>query len=775
MIKQLFFAFFVFLFLTFSGFTQEEVTIHVIDEQTQEAIPFVKMMLPNGDVEISNIDGQIFTKIEASKTYSFRFFDFQDTTYTGQELLSQKKPIIVLMSPDSQVFDEVIIRPGENPAHRIIRAAMNERKNNDPLRNNSFKYEAFSRFLMTAEVEEEINRDTISDTSTLNLLNLLDEQYFFLSETASTRTFSPPNYDKEEVTSYKVSGVNNPLFSTFVNQIQSFSFYDNLFSISDKDYINPIAPGGINRYLFVLEDTLFHGVDTTFTISFRPRKGKNFEGLKGYLYIHSNGWAIERVIAEPFEDAENFNIKIVQEYKFTNNKKWFPYQLSTEIDLPGVMFNDHHGVGRANLYIKNVEFDVDVPNARFNPIRMEVKEEAQNDTIGLRKARGTSLSEKELKTYQVVDSIGKEMNFERLVEALTIATTGKIPIKKFNIPIKRIIDFNQQEGYRLGMGLETNRRFSKWASIGGYFAYGLRDQSWKWGGNLDFTLLQERQLKLKFLYQDDVFERGGVQFSEDEFDFTSGQIYRNFYINKMDRERKAVAGIGGYVTPNFKLQLLTAYRRVQYIDEYAYVPLFENTTPTFETFDVAETGIVVNWFIREKVMRLGTERVSMGSKFPKISLKAMRGIGGVFESDYDYYRLNLNVEQNFTIRGFGRLSLLSSSGLTIGNVPLALQQMPHGTNRNWNLTVPNTFETMIPAEFFSERQTALFTRLTLLPLKNKTSWTEPLISFHNAAGIGQMDNRDAHLNTSLKVHDQGYFESGIIVDNLLKFLMHLKA
>ncbi len=752
-------------------FSQQDIHLTVLDQQTKEALPFVKMIHPDGKVVMSDIDGKIATTIQAHESYVFRFFDYRDTTYSGAELLTQKKGVIVLLTPDSQVFDEVVIRPGENPAHRIMRNAMNQRKNNDPLRNNSFKYDAFSKFLMTAEAETEILRDTITDTSKLRLLELLDEQYFFLSETASTRTFSPPNYDKEEVTSYKVSGVNNPLFSTLVNQFQSFSFYDNIFSINDKDYINPIAPGGLNRYLFILEDTLFHETnDTTFTISFRPKKGKNFEGMKGYLYIHTNGWAIERVIAEPYEASPNFNIRIVQEYKFTNNTKWFPHKLSTEIELPGVFINNHHAIGKANLYINNVVFDIDTGKSRFNPIKMEVKEDALNDTTGLRKARGTASTEKELRTYQVVDSIGKEQNFDKLIEAISIASTGKIPIKKISLPVQRIIDFNQQEGYRVGIGIETNRRFSKHIGLGGYFAYGFRDESWKWGGNLDFTLHQARRIKLQFLYQDDVFERGGIDYNNDEFDLTTGALYRNFFINQMDRQRKAAIGIGGYVTPNFKLNLFGNYRRVEFFDEYAYVPLFEGTNPTFDAFDIAETGAIITWNIREKIMLLGEERVSMGrSKFPKLTFKGVRGMSSIFESAYDYYRLNLTLEQNFTIRGFGRLSLLSSSGMTIGNVPLTLQQMPFGTGKNWNLTVPNTFETMAPAEFFSERQTALFSRLTFLPLKNNTSWTEPLISLHNAAGFGQMDNRSAHFNSDFKVHDQGYFETGVIIDNLLKF------
>lgn len=739
--------------------------VEVLDAQTNETMAFVKVLQKDREALFTDIDGKVELPLNSGDRYLFRFFNYQDTTLSAEQI---KSNTTIYLKPDAQDIEEVVIVAGENRAHRIIRNAMRERKNNDPLRNNSFEYKSFSKFYLSGEPTEPINRDTVTDTTLLKDLELLDEQYFFLTETGATRIFSPPSYDKEVVHSYKVSGVKNPLFATLVNQFQSFSFYENMFSINGKDYINPIAAGGIRRYMFILQDTVVRGIDSTFTIQFKPRQGKNFEGLKGYLYINTNGWAIEKVIAEPYESS-NLKIKTIQEYKFTAEKKWFPEKLSTEFEMPGIMLGEYHyAVGKSNLYIDDVEFDIPI-NKRFNAIRLEVADNAVDDTLGLDKARGAKSTEKERKTYAVIDSIGEELNLDRMVDAFSILTTGKIPIGKLSFPINRIIAFNQQEGYRLGLGAETNTRFSKHVKFGGYFAYGFRDKQWKWGGLTEFTLHQKRQIKLSLKYSDDVFERGGVDFNKDEFDLTSGESYRTFFVNQLDRERKASVGLQGLITPNFKLQLIGNYRRFQFFDDYAFVPLFDNINATSTGFDVAETGFIVNWNIREKVMMLGERRVSLGTKYPKIVAKAVRGWNSIFDGAYEYYRFNLGIEQNFSIRGFGKLQLQSVSGATVGNAPLVLQQLPYGTGVNWSITVPNTFETMLPAEFFSERQTTLFTRFTFLPLKNKTDWTEPLFSIHNAAGFGQMDNRAAHFNNDFKVHDEGYFETGIIVDNLLKF------
>lgn len=752
------------LFLcSFAAFGQKASTITVYDAQTGEPLPFVKVSENKKSTVLTDVDGKLELVIDTHSSYYFSFYDFKDTVLTGQELLSANE---VFLTPDSQLYDEVIILPGANPAHRIIRNAMNQRKENDPMRNNSFQYDGFSRFYVGGEATQAFNRDTISDTSLLKSIDLFSSQYLFLTETASQRTFSPPNYDNEVVTSYKVSGVKNPIFASLVNQFQSFSFYSTSFNIGDIEYINPIAPGGIRRYLFILEDTLINASDTTFTISFRPRKGKIFEGLSGYLFINTNNWAIQRVIAEPYSAQETFTVKIIQEYKFTENKKWFPYQLSTEFSFPSLAINDYHElVGKSNLYIKNVLFDIPVKRD-FNAVQLEVLPTAVDDTIGLQVARGTSSTDKELKTYHVVDSVSKKMNFERLVDMATILSTGKLPIGKISVPMWRLVDFNQHEGYRLGLGLETNDRLSNHFSLGGYFAYGFRDEAWKWGGNLDFLLAEKRRIRLSFNYSEDVFERGGVSYMSNNFDLASGALYRNFFINQMERQRKGTISVGGYIAQNFHLQFIANYRRITFLDEYSFEGLKTLSNLYSNMFDVAETGVVINWTIREKVMLLGTQRVSLGSKYPKIQFRAMKGWNSIFDGEFDYYRLNLSISQTFSVRGVGKLLLNSTSGITLGEVPLTLLQMPYGTNRNWNLTVPNTFETMVAAEFFTDKHTALFFRFSFLPLKNKTTYTAPQFSLHSAAGIGEMRNQYLH-NHSFKVHENGYYESGIIVDNLL--------
>nr|WP_299206339.1 DUF5686 family protein [uncultured Brumimicrobium sp.] len=754
---------FVFIVLSTSLLSQK-TAVQVIDIQTESPVAFAKVSDGTNAAFIADIDGKLNIDIDVSRKYSFRFFDYKDTIISGAVLIKNPR---VYMSPDAQVYDEVVITPGENPAHRIIQNVMDNKSMNNPLKNNSFTYDSYSKLYVTGELNEGVDRDTIRDTTMISALELLDRQYLFLTETKATREFNPPSYDKEVVTAYNVSGIKDPLFATIVNQFQSFSFYDNNFELNQKEYVNPIAPGGLRRYLFILEDTLVHQgtQDTTYTIKYRPRKGKNFEGLEGYLYIHTKDWAIERVIASPYEDGSLFNARIIQEYDVVNNKKWFPKKISTEIDFGIDIMGYGNLIGRSSLYISNVKFDQELKRG-FNPVSVEVEEGAGEQTAAIEGARGETETGKEKETYTIVDSVAKESNLELMLDALKILSTGKIPLGKFSVPIDEIVNYNGQEGFRLGLGLETNRRMSKVVQLGGYFAYGLRDKEWKWGGDLTFTLHQKRLIKLNLHYSDDLHERGGTDMYDDAFNLINQGIYRNFFVNLMDRERFAGVKLSGLIRQNIKLQLFGNYKRFTFTDDYQYMPLFSQNG-TLDNFDIAELGFVFNWNIREKVMILENRRVSLGTKWPKITLKGTKGLSGVFESNYDYFRLNLSVHQDFKIRGVGDLSFVSKSGMTIGNVPLTLSQIQEGTEKGFSLSVANTFETMQPAEFFSDQHSALFMRFTFLPIKSKLEWTKPTFVVHSAAGFGTMNNRTDHKGFNFQTPEKGYYESGLIVDNLL--------
>ena len=87
-----------------------------------------------------------------------------------------------------------------------------------------------------------------------------------------------PDRNYENVKANRISGFQDPIFVFLVSQVQSTSFYREFFQILDKSYINPISNGSENKYIFIIEDTLYtESMDTVFIISYRPRPNTNFD------------------------------------------------------------------------------------------------------------------------------------------------------------------------------------------------------------------------------------------------------------------------------------------------------------------------------------------------------------------------------------------------------------------------------------------------------------------------------------------------------------------
>jgi hypothetical protein len=760
-------SFILFVVITATSYSQTKYFIK--NNFTSDPIPFVKITPNLGSPFLGDIDGVIIINEDVT-TFEIKGNGVKDSLI----VLANVIDFTIYLTPLIKEIQVVNVTAGENPAHRIIDLAIENRKKNNPLDNDAFRYESYSKFIFDANQEaiDSIPANT-TDSTLLKIKSFFTSQYLFMMESASIRTFIPPSRDKEEITAYKVSGFNNPMFSTFANELQSFSFYENQFQLLGKTYINPIAFGGTRRYLFIIEDTTVINQDTTFTIFYRPRKGKNFEGMTGHLYINTKGYAIEKVTASPYEDTTGMSIMIVQEYLLIGGEKWFPSKLSTEIAFKSILLNpkmkDSYIQGKGSTYIKNIELNPDGLRKRdFDNVSVttdenagEVKDDAWDSL------RVYSINEKEKRTYEMVDSLSKAENFDKKLALLNILAQGKVPLGYFNLDLTKVIDFDLYQRYRFGIGLETSKKMMKNATIGGYYAWATRDNEFKYGGFSTIHLNRKNGIKINLRYQQDVAERGGTFYQKDLFSLNSTSMYRHLFIQNMDKQRLGELAFSGNVNSNMKITLIGNYQRIWATEEYTYYPLGDLTImePITE-FDLAETALEFSWNIREKVMLLGNNRISKGTKYPKIKFKVTKGWKRWFESDFDYVRINTEIQQDISIRGIGKFSWTLAGSLTNGNVPLFLMNVGIGTGRNWNLSVMNTFETMKPSEFYSTKQAALFTRLNFNAIKTKAKWNEPQFCVHHAIGYGEMNQKLQH-SVSIQSMDKGFFEGGIILNNIL--------
>ena len=757
------------IIISFSGFSQE--TFYVKDGLTEKSIPFVKVIPSNGSPFLSDIDGAINIDDNIS-SFLLHYSGYRDTLIDKNEVSDS----IIYMELNVQDIQEMVVLPGENPAHRIMSQAIKNRKENHPLKNDAFTYSSYSKFIFDVNPESIASiSDTTTDSTLIEFRSFFDAQHLFILESSSDRTFTPPYRDVEEITAYKVSGFSNPMFSTFANSMQSFSFYDVQFDLLGEKYINPLATGGLRRYLFILEDTTFNQTDTTYTIYYRPRKGKSFNGMEGRMYINTNGFAIEKVIAKPYQDTTGMSIEIIQEYEFIDNYKWFPVKLSTSVDFGemGSINGKEDGIqanliGSGSSYIEKIKINPkNLKKKPNNNISIYTAEDANElDDNKWDSLRRYSITDKETRTYEMIDSLSEAENLDYKLGLLTSLLEGKIPLGNYNFNLDRLFDFNQYEGFRLGGGLETSNKMMKNVVIGGYGAWGFKDKEWKYGGQSTIHLIKKKGMKINLIYQQDLLERGGYSYVNQGFNVNDQSLYRDFFITNMEKQRLGEVSFSVDLKSNISLRLFGNYQRIWFTEDYQFSPIDTDILSSDKDLDLAETGIELQWNILEKNMMLGNKKVSLGTKFPRIKIKAVKGWKDWFESDFEYYRLNAEITHDFSLTGIGQFYWKIEGGTTIGESPLFLNHVGNGTGLNWSISANQTFQTMAPSEFYSTSQAALFTHFTFRALKTKAKWNEPRLTLHHAIGYGELSGKEQH-SASFRTMDKGFYEGGLILDGIL--------
>lgn len=778
------FSLLVIFFVTTAAARAEEHTVSgkVIDAETNVALPFVNVVI-EGEARgvITDIDGKFIIRSEAPvKALLVSYIGYENMRV---EVSINSSLVIALKRKDLQL-GEVEVLPGENPAHRIIKKATENRKRNDPERLNSFTYTSYNKMYITADLTAQ---DTINslDSAKMVLRNTLAKQHLFMSESVTERKYSGGK-NNERVIANRVSGIKEFPFAFLSSQLQSFSFYKDMISVLDKYYLNPLSPGSTNKYLFIIEDTLYQGKDSVYVISYGPRKGKTFEALKGVLYINTNGYALQNVIAEPVDNSGMVAGKIQQQYELVEGKQWFPVQLNTDwyinmfsltdTTLSSAMsskqdkFNGNNKIKVVNrMYLKDIVIDPPIRKRDLTGVEMEIAEDAHLRTEEFwQKHRVDSLNEKELMTYKVVDSIGQAANLDLKMRVYEALAFGKYPLGKFDVDLDRILSYNEYEGNRLGFGLHTGRSVSKYISVGGYAAYGLRDKGVKYGGDMILTMDRSREVKLRAAYTEDVVETGGQEFF-DENRFLSTEALRRYMITTMDKQQKQEMSFSFRALDHFRFGLIFNQQTRTSTNDYRYGIPSENTI-LHDRFHLTEAGISVRFAYREKFLETSRYKASLGSDYPVLQVQVTRGLKDVLDGEYDYMRYDVKLESSFLLKQYGRTTLHLRAGYIDGDVPYTLLYTGRGSYEKYSMVMlNNSFGTMRMNEFISSRYAAVFWshNLGAILFPRQKKFRPELVLVTNA-GIGMLSNQDRHFNIPIRTMEKGYFESGLLLNNMLR-------
>ncbi|MBI5218807.1 MAG: carboxypeptidase-like regulatory domain-containing protein [Bacteroidia bacterium] len=792
-----FFIFSVLFFVFHSAFSQtKEISGTVTDEETKEPLAFVNIIYnERNQATATNIDG----KFKITATANAAFLKFSYVGYESKTIKTEDirwgKPLAVKLKKAVVNLNEVTVFPGENPAHRIIKKVIENRDINNPEKMTSFAYTSYNKMFFTFNIDDlkktdstisftdsiQVLKDTVKskldtirktkvDSSYIRAKKFIDSQHIFLMESVSDRKFIYPDKNNEKVVATRVSGLRNPSFALLATQMQSFSFYKELITIYDKIYLNPISEGSTKKYFFLLEDTTFsENGDTVFIVSFRPFKGKNFDGLKGILNISSNKYAIQSVKAEPYDPNPVLGVKIQQKYEFLENKQWFPVQLNTDLTFNNMMGQvgkkTMRLIGIGKSYLRNITLNPELNKKEFKNIEVTMGDDAYKLSDEFwEKYRVDSLTAKDRKTYRVIDSIGKKENLDLKMKVFEALAQGYIPWHFLNIDFSKLVTFNEYEGFRFGLALMTNEKITRFVSVGGFFAASTKDKAMKYGGKVEFSIYPEWELKLKTEWCFDVYESDGYSFLEEK-NYLASDMYRQFLISEMDSVEKKEVSISFRALQYLKLNFSLSRNHKIITDNFRY-GVSENRTDLLKNYNYTETGINLKFAYNEKFMKFPNGKFSLGTDYPILWANFTRAVEWL-DGEYDYTKIEAKISKSFITKTFGKTYLQLSGGMVSGNVPYSGYYNGHGSYEVFSLDAANSFGTMRMNEFVADRFAAFYFKQDFGSLLFKTKKFKPQLAIVNNIGYGDFVSSNHYFDKPVNTYNKGYFESGILFNNLL--------
>lgn len=755
----------------------------MIDAGNGQSLPFVSVLIKGTAAgTLTDIDGKFELKApegSAPLGLEFSFLGYEKQSIALNSIADPGKMTVKLKAVGVQL-NAITVVAGENPAHRIIKNASRNRVLNNPEKMHSFSYNSYNKFFVTADLSASIDSVSVEDTTLSGVAKFFKKQHLLLIESVTERLFLFPNNNKEKVLASRVSGFKNSPFALMATQMQSFSFYGDFISVLDQKYLNPISKGSTKKYFFLLEDTLYNGKDSVFVISFKPRKNKKFAGLKGVLYINSNGYAIQNVIAEPDRpDDYTLSIKVQQKYEFVEGKQWFPVQLNTDwVWKNATVASKKDPTKRANLkavsrsYIKDIVLNPQLKKRQFNEVEVEVNRDAdRQDDVFWNKYRTDTLDNRDKKTYKVIDSVGKAKNLDKKILFMETLFSNKVPMGFLDLDLDKVFRANDYEVVRLGAGFHTNQRLSKWFSLGAYTGYGIYDKAWKYGGDASVFIWRKKELALKASYEKDLVESGGTFFYANLKPLSNSEVFRDAYVSVFDHLQRYQAAISFRAFKYLKANVY-ANHQVRFGQTAFGFRGNDGTTYLRDTFNINEAGVQLKFLYKEKFIQTPRAKLSFGSDYPVVFINIAKGFKQPFagwNGDFDYWRLDLKVDLKKTFKTIGTTSVQFNAGKVFGDVPYTLLYNNKGCFWwKFNLSAVNSFETMQLNEFVSSQWVAVFINHNIGRFLKPGKKFNPELELTHNMGIGNLEHPGSIYNINTNTIEKGYVESGFRILNIIK-------
>ncbi|MBL7818220.1 MAG: carboxypeptidase-like regulatory domain-containing protein [Saprospiraceae bacterium] len=801
----------LFFTLAFLPFAMGQITVKgkVIDADTKETLPFCRIWVEGTSVSIaSDIDGNFSISLPQPAR-------FLTASMIGYDTLRRKltdapeQEIEFELKSSNQTLMEVVVYAGENPAHRIVKGIIKNKQTNRPRQLPHYQCETYTKteFDMV-NINEKVRKSRAMkpfDFVFKNIDSTSDEKVFlpvYMVETIADN-FHTEGVDKMQSVpkAEKVAGDPNESFIATVRNMQSdFDVYDDWIYILEKPFVSPFANAGLFFYEYYISDsTIAADGAKKYTIRFKPRR-KQENTFYGDFVVEDSSFAIEKTNMRMSPDV-NINlinrIILFQSFEkntsFTEGVKWLPAKSKMVLDFhitpksPGM-------IGRKTVIFKDYHFQKDslkqrLPNKKTPEPTLA---QLQRDNDFWEKARPEVLTKNEASVYKMIDSFTNVPVYRTYVDVINTIVGGYKELGPIELGTYfSMYSYNPVEGSRFRLGARTTPDFSPKVRFGAFAAYGLKDQEWKYGANVQWLVRRDPRSMVGAAYAKDISSSSASSeaINLNDANFLTG-FYRRPVLQKLMAVEETKIFYEQYLQGGWSGRVTLLDRQLAPFRTSSGSGFHYAFLPNPDAPSVIDTIVETSEAVLKARYAHGEEYIDGTFNRTKTGLQNF-----IFEAQYTYgksgnpyHKMEIGVGGYFDINPIGRMNYQINGGKTFGKASFLLLHVAEG-NESYSYET-SSFNGMNRYEFVGDVYGSLVVThhfnglfLNKIPLLRKLNWREVVTFKAFTADMSDINRASNQLNlfdiTAVnKTNYAGfrvpsaepYMEASIGVENIFKVL-----
>ncbi|HXL55721.1 MAG TPA: DUF5686 family protein [Chitinophagaceae bacterium] len=766
----------------------------ILDKQSDEPIPYASAVFKkSGAGVLSDSLGKFILELKSwpvGDTLIVNNVGYKPTLIPFTDIKDSASITIYIEVLPPQ--HEAVVKVKYNRALWFWRKIIAHKEKNDKHHWDNYGYEVYNKLELDLN---NVNKEKLEKNFVLKPFNFIldytdttsEKKPFlpvYLTETISDYYYQKQPYrTREVIKATNASGfTNESLMKQLGATYQNVDVYNNSIPVFDKAFISPIADNADNFYTFHLLDTQYMNKRRLVHLSFTPKRtGENT--FDGDCWVNDTTYAIQKITMRPSLDVNiNFvtGLSLIQEFKLINDTTWFLYKDKFVVDLAPIGQNRVGFKGRKTTTYRNIIVNSDSVIAELN------KSKSNEDIILVPKTqdlpdsfwtknRFEPLNKNEQNIYTLLDTLEKNKTFIRYKNTIDFLTTGTKWVGNYVIgPWYYWVSGNTWEGTRVRFDLATNTHFSKHWYFHGYAAYGFLDQKFKGMGEIKYQFSRKPWSYLRAYYRQDI-DNGQVLYDQLSSDNLFVLFFRKPNIShKFQQITEKRLDYFTETYKNFSVGLSASSRQ--------YNPLLNLPGKEFfptkdgEPLNTFEGSVKLRFAYQERFIESNFDRYSWGSDYPILQLTYSHGFSGVFNSSYDYNKLDFSVSDYIKLPAYGTLRYNFFAGKVFGTLPYQL--LVHQPGNDWYYYSNYSFNLMTRFEYLTDRYAGFSVEHNIgsglfryIPLTRKLK----LRQFWEAKGVvGDLSDANKQLNfigdyPFKSLDGKLYTEVGVGVDNIFKF------